>query len=242
MSTGCPVGTVRRLITRVKDGDTAVAALPNKQPVRISLSTEDPVPSFNPDTLFVPPPLPGDEYIWVGPSVPGDPPLAGSPSTDQNIGIGDLRFLCIDTPETVHPTVPVQCFGPDASSFTKRLLSKQTVCIQDEGEDKYHRRLAHIHIPVEDVYSNSNITSAELAFLSEHYDEMHVYEGTVYVQAWLARGGYARVYKEKYTCEYTSALGLLEAAADDEKAGLWGQCNVECDDRPQRINCRFPPL
>lgn len=37
-----------------------------------------------------------------------------------------VRFLLIDTPETVHPTVPDEPCGPEASSFTKKMLPKGT--------------------------------------------------------------------------------------------------------------------
>ena len=33
-----------------------------------------------------------------------------------------VRLLGIDTPETVHPTKPIECFGPEASAFTKATL------------------------------------------------------------------------------------------------------------------------
>ena len=34
----------------------------------------------------------------------------------------DVRLIGVDTPETVKPDTPVQCFGPRASAFTHRLL------------------------------------------------------------------------------------------------------------------------
>src|ERR1044072_174154 len=41
-------------------------------------------------------------------------------------GIGDevedVRLIGVDTPETVKPGTPVQCFGPQASHFTHDLL------------------------------------------------------------------------------------------------------------------------
>src|SRR4051794_24270935 len=41
----------------------------------------------------------------------------------------DLRLIGIDTPETVKPGTPVQCYGPRASAFTHRLLDGRTVRI-----------------------------------------------------------------------------------------------------------------
>src|SRR5215212_5435625 len=37
-----------------------------------------------------------------------------------------VRLIGIDTPETVKPDSPVECFGPEASAFTKHLLPTGT--------------------------------------------------------------------------------------------------------------------
>ena len=49
---------------------------------------------------------------------------------DGDTVVGDLaghretvRLLGIDTPETVHPDRPVQCFGPEASARLRLLLA-----------------------------------------------------------------------------------------------------------------------
>ena len=59
-----------------------------------------------------------------------------------------VRLLGIDTPETHHPTKPVQCFGPEASAYTKSRLEGQTVTLEDDVEprDIYGRRLAYVSI------------------------------------------------------------------------------------------------
>ena len=36
-----------------------------------------------------------------------------------------IRFLDVDTPETVHPTVPEECYGAQASDFTKTLMGQR---------------------------------------------------------------------------------------------------------------------
>jgi micrococcal nuclease len=59
-----------------------------------------------------------------------------------------IRVIGIDTPETVHPTEPVGCFGYEASQKAKELLTNTTVkVVTDEGQgtrDKYDRYLAYI--------------------------------------------------------------------------------------------------
>ena len=54
-----------------------------------------------------------------------------------------IRFLDVDTPETVHPTLPEECYGAQASDFTKTLMG-QRVRIEEEGRDRYGRLLAYV--------------------------------------------------------------------------------------------------
>ena len=41
-----------------------------------------------------------------------------------------VRLIGVDTPETKHPTKPVQYFGREASAFTKAALEGKTVMLQ----------------------------------------------------------------------------------------------------------------
>ena len=57
-----------------------------------------------------------------------------------------VRLLGIDTPETHHPTKPVECFGPEATSFTEEHLAGRSVQLEADIEerDRYGRRLAYV--------------------------------------------------------------------------------------------------
>lgn len=58
-----------------------------------------------------------------------------------------VRLLLIDTPETKHPTLPVQPFGKEASAFAKKFFpvgSKVEVDIDVSERDKYGRLLAYL--------------------------------------------------------------------------------------------------
>lgn len=61
-----------------------------------------------------------------------------------------VRFLLIDTPETVKENTPVQPFGKEASERTKALLTRaKTVTLEHEpGEtkDEYDRVLAYVFV------------------------------------------------------------------------------------------------
>lgn len=60
-----------------------------------------------------------------------------------------VRFLLVDTPETNHPRLGVQPFGPEAKAFTKKLLSTSTVLLEKDvsERDKYGRLLMYVYTP-----------------------------------------------------------------------------------------------
>ena len=60
--------------------------------------------------------------------------------------IEDVRLLGIDTPETVDPRKPVQCYGPQASAFAKHLETGRAVTLSYDRElhDRYGRFLAYV--------------------------------------------------------------------------------------------------
>ncbi len=62
-----------------------------------------------------------------------------------------LRIIGIDTPETVDPRKPVQCFGREASNKAKEILTGQFVTLTADGSqgdtDKYGRLLRYIALP-----------------------------------------------------------------------------------------------
>jgi micrococcal nuclease len=59
-----------------------------------------------------------------------------------------IRLLGVDTPETHHPTKPVQCYGPEASAYSTAHLFGQLVRLEDDVEthDIYGRRLAYVYL------------------------------------------------------------------------------------------------
>jgi micrococcal nuclease len=58
-----------------------------------------------------------------------------------------VRLIGIDTPETVKPNTPVQCYGPEASEHTKELLAPGTPVYLERdlvARDDYGRLLAYV--------------------------------------------------------------------------------------------------
>ncbi|MDQ0216063.1 micrococcal nuclease [Oikeobacillus pervagus] len=57
-----------------------------------------------------------------------------------------IRMILVDTPETKHPRLGVQPFGPEASAYTKERLSNQQVLLEMDVQerDQYGRLLAYV--------------------------------------------------------------------------------------------------
>lgn len=68
--------------------------------------------------------------------------MAGSEET--------IRFIGVNTPETHHPSKPVQCFGQEASNFTSNLLRNHDVRLEadqlNDNRDRYGRLLRYVYL------------------------------------------------------------------------------------------------
>ena len=89
-----------------------------------------------------------------------------------------IRMLGVDTPETKDPRKPVQCFGAEASRFTKETLLNQDVTISfDETQgtrDKYNRLLLYIWLPDGTLF-NKLLISEGYAF-EYTYNKPYLYQ------------------------------------------------------------------
>ena len=112
-----------------------------------------------------------------------------------------VRFVGIDTPETVDPRRPVGCFGKEASNETKSLLSGKFVILQkDVSEtDKYGRLLRYVYLPLD----NGQI---------------------LFVDDYLVREGFAKVLTYPPDVKFNEQLREAERQAKINKKGLWGKC------------------
>ncbi|KIL48754.1 thermonuclease [Jeotgalibacillus alimentarius] len=76
-----------------------------------------------------------------------------------------IRLLLIDTPETKHPTIGVEPFGPEASEFTSQFEGDQVELELDVSErDRYGRLLAYVWL--DDQMLNEMILKEGLARVS----------------------------------------------------------------------------
>jgi micrococcal nuclease len=110
--------------------------------------------------------------------------------------VEDVRLIGVDTPETVKPGTPVQCFGPRASHFTKRLLTGRQVRLVFgvERRDVYGRLLAYAYL------------------------------GRRFVNPILVRRGLARSLTIPPNDRFAPLFRHLELHAARSARGLWGSC------------------
>lgn len=77
-----------------------------------------------------------------------------------------VRLLGVDTPETVHPDRPVECFGPEASTYTAELLPPGTMVDLErdiEARDRFDRLLAHVRRSDDGLHVNLALIEAGMA-------------------------------------------------------------------------------
>ncbi len=107
-----------------------------------------------------------------------------------------VRLMGVDTPETKDPRKPVQCFGKEASAFTKRMLENTIVQLEidptQDAMDMYGRWLRYVVLP----------------------------DGTNFNEQLIAQG-YAREYTFESAYKYQAEFKAAEQTARTERRGLW---------------------
>ena len=107
-----------------------------------------------------------------------------------------LRYNDIDTPETVHPSKPVECFGPEASAKNEELVEGKIILVElgNPKKDRYGRLLGYVY--VDDLFVNAE----------------------------LVKGGYAQVNSYGNPGSKIDKLLDIEKNAKQKMTGLWGVC------------------
>ena len=116
-----------------------------------------------------------------------------------------IRYLYVDTPETVKVGTAIQCFGPESSSFNKEyVLDKVVYLIKDiEPKDRYQRDLRLVFIEGKDRTKPEQSINAELVKL-----------------------GFAKAKFYGKNTTYKQQFQDLEQSAKDKNLGLWGSCQT----------------
>jgi micrococcal nuclease len=118
-----------------------------------------------------------------------------------------IRMIGIDTPETVDPRKPVQCFGKEASNHARQLLNGATVYLEiddSQGDyDKYNRLLSYIWMS----------------------------DGRMFNQVMIAEG-YAFEYTYNRPYKYQAQFKDAQRNAQTQQLGLWAPttCNGVASD------------
>jgi micrococcal nuclease len=122
----------------------------------------------------------------------------------------DVRYIGVDTPETVKPGAPVECYGPQASAANHRLVEGHMVRLvfDRERRDAYGRLLAYVYIRAGAEASGARGEPEKPRF----------------VNAALVRGGFARTLEIAPNTAHAPELRHLEARSGRAGRGLWGAC------------------
>ena len=107
-----------------------------------------------------------------------------------------VRYIGIDTPESVKPGTPVQCFAKKASHFNAGLVAGRDVTLKTDAEerDRYGRLLAY------------------------------VYAGPEFVNRELVARGYARTLTIPPNVAHADEFARLARRAREAGLGLWRAC------------------
>jgi micrococcal nuclease len=73
-----------------------------------------------------------------------------------------VRLIGVNTPETKHPTKPIECFGPEASAYLTQLLPKGTHVRMErdiEARDRYGRMLLYLYRESDNLFINLDLVS-----------------------------------------------------------------------------------
>jgi micrococcal nuclease len=110
--------------------------------------------------------------------------------------VEDVRYIGVDTPESVAPGQPVECFGKAASRENERLVGGEPVRLvfDRERRDHYGRLLAYVHV------------------------------GETFVNAELVERGFARTLEIAPNTSRAGRLERLERQAGSRGRGLWSAC------------------
>ncbi len=79
-----------------------------------------------------------------------------------------LRYNDIDTPETVHPSKPIECYGPEASAKNEELVEGKIILVEfgNPRKDKYGRLLGYVY--VDDVFVNAELVKGGYAEVNSY--------------------------------------------------------------------------
>jgi micrococcal nuclease len=111
-----------------------------------------------------------------------------------------VRYIGVDTPESVKPGTPVQCFAKRAAAANAALVAGREVRLVGDVErrDRYGRLLAYVYREPDGAFVNAE----------------------------LVRDGYARTLTIAPNVAHSRQLAQLARAARESGRGLWAACGM----------------
>jgi len=130
-----------------------------------------------------------------------------------------VRYIGIDTPETLDPRKPIQCFGKEAAAKNKELVEGKRVRLEKDvtERDKYQRLLRYVYV-----------TGETGPPVGEARNE-------IFVNLELAKQGFAHSYTYPPDVKYQSLFVLAEKEARENGRGLWIGCPISSPDEGCKI-------
>jgi micrococcal nuclease len=124
----------------------------------------------------------------------------------DNGDVETVRLIGVDTPETVKPDTPVQCFGPQASAFEHKTVEGHRIRLLTgvEPRDYYGRLLAYVWVT------------------GSRGDQGRVPERFLEVE--LLRRGLARTLTFHPNDRFAVRFERLEQRSSQAGKGLWNAC------------------
>ncbi len=125
-------------------------------------------------------------------------------AVDMNGANEKIRLIGVDTPETHDPRKSVQCYGKQASEFTKNLIGNNPVRLEadptNQNRDRYNRLLRYVYL------QDGRLVNGELI-----------------------KQGYGFAYTS-FPFQKLEEFRELQRQAQEQSQGLWSTCEPQTND------------
>ncbi len=166
-----------------------IYAANSKYQQKITIISEEPIKNISTTTSHIFK-SEGELYSVIR-SIDGDTIIISYNDVNEKV-----RLIGVNTPESVDPRKKVECFGKEASLYTKSLLENRKVRIEfdatQDRRDKYGRLLAYIFR-----------------------------DDGLFVNQEIIKNGYGYEYTYKYRYKYENIFKKFQNDASLQKLGLW---------------------
>lgn len=108
-----------------------------------------------------------------------------------------VRYIGIDTPESVHPDKDVMCYGWESAQINRQLVEGKNIRLEKDvsEKDRYNRLLRYVYL-----------------------------EDGTFINLYLVKNGYATSYTYPPDVKYQDLFREAELEARNANTGLWAAC------------------